>query len=481
MNLKPVVTSLFLMGLACGSAIAEGDNGNDLMTSDVDVVDATVDVSDVNMNQDAGVASGVSSQVTISGKINVDYSQRDFRSNAAFPYFDSTGLMQDHEVGENGRESDGRLGGNAQLNIDADLGDNNAHLGFLYSIEEHNGGTVCNGGCPDPRTAADYFHGYQNPGSLLVIEAYVKMLNLGGTPLTLKFGHGFTDFGKSGADQGDYERFPVVRSLTQSMTQTSANYLQLGMSDLGMKGVHLSGYVLDHKNANSIGEVFTKEDARREDKIGTYGVNLGYNFFTNFLSQEQWGVNFSYVTNPGAVELVEQVTLNPARNGALSLSAHLAINDAELGVDYVKYGKIYDKDGSANDRRTIAGDSIVTYAGASSLNDVFGSAVTSDDAPSAFDVNASYSFRDTFGAGADTKLSVGYGHGQDSVRLLLPQSQMSIAAVQGLGSGANLAVSYVSQTNYDKKDNQGNALQVNGEDMKGATNHIVSLRLSYDF
>ena len=50
MNLKPVVTSLFLMGLACGSAMAEGHDGDDLMTSadSVDVVDATVDVSDVD-------------------------------------------------------------------------------------------------------------------------------------------------------------------------------------------------------------------------------------------------------------------------------------------------------------------------------------------------------------------------------------------------------------------------------------------------
>ncbi len=481
MNLKPVVTSLFLMGLACGSAMAEGQNGDDLMTAvdTVDAVDATVDVSDV-VEQDAGVVTGaVSPQVTISGKVNADYSHRDFGHNSAYPYLDMTALIQDQEVKKT-EESDGRLAGNVQLNIDAELGDNNAHVGLLYSLDGNNGSTISNNG-------DDTAKGKTNPGQFDVAEAYVRMLNLGGTPVTLKFGHGFTDFGKSGADQGDFERYPVVRSLTQSLSQTTANYLQLGMSDIGLQGFHVSGYVLDHKNANDIGDPFGKKDKdgnshRLEDKIGTYGVNLGYNFFTNFLSQEQWGLNFSYVTNPGAVETVEAVQLNSAKNGALAVSGHVIIDDAELDLAFVKYGKIYDKEGNSNDRRTLKGDSISTDGVQVAPTALFSGAVNEDDAPSAFDVSGSYSFRDTFGAGADTKLSFGYGHGQDSVRLFLPQSQFNFSASQGLGSGADLTLAYAIQKNYDKKDAEGNAYKDDDDkEFKGASNNILSLRLSYNF
>jgi len=462
------------MGLACGSAMAEGQNGDDLMTT-VDAVDATVDVSDV-VEQDAGVVTGaVSPQVTISGKVNADYTHRDFGHNSAYPYIDITALTQDQEVKKT-EESDGRLAGNVQLNIDAELGDNNAHVGLLYSLDGNNGSTITNDG-------TDVQKGNASPGQFDVAEAYVRMLNLGGTPVTLKFGHGFTDFGKSGADQGDFERYPVARSLTQSLSQTTANYLQFGMSDIGLQGFHISGYVLDHKNANDIGHPFGKEDKdgnrpRLEDKIGTYGVNVGYNFFTNFLSQEQWGINFSYVTNPGAVETVEAVQLNSAKKGALAISGHVIVDDAELDLAYVKYGKIYDKEGNNADRRTLKGDSIV---GGGAV-DIFNGAVNEDDAPSAFDVSGSYSFRDTFGAGADTKLTFGYGHGQDSVRLFLPQSQLNFSASQGLGNGADLTLAYVIQKNYDKKDAEGNAIKDNdGKEYKGASNNILSLRLSYIF
>lgn len=486
MNLKPVVTSLFLMGLACGSAMAEGHEGNgngDLMHgSDLEVVDATINVTDVDITANvADVTGTVSPQVTISGRLNADYVQRDHRKNAAFPYVNSeTGLLQDHEIGED-ETSEGRLGGNAQLNLDADLGDNNAHVGLIYSIDGNNGSKICNGNTCTANTR----EGTQALGTLGVNEAYAKMKNLGGTPLTLKFGHGFTDFGKSGIDQGNFDRYPVVRTLTHMMTQTRANFIQLGMNDLGMKGVHLSGYMIDHKNANDIGDAFGTDDEGNnrdpKDRISTWGVNFGYNFFTNFLSQEQWGFNFGYVAMPGAVELVEHVTLNPAKNGAFSINGHVAVDAAELDVSFVKYGKIYDKEGAAGDRRTIGSDTVVKTAAAVTAAAEFGDTVTDEDAPSAWNLSASYSFLDTFGAGANTKVSLGYANSQDTVRLYLPQHQFIGSLSQGLGNGADLTLSYVHQTNFDKKDAEGNALQVNGVDMKGASSNVISARLSYVF
>lgn len=482
MNLKPVVTSLFLMGLACGTAMAEGYDGdvsNDTM-SDLEVVDATVDVSDVDMNND-NVVGAVSPQVTISGKVNADYTHRDFKKNPDFGYMDPTALLDSQSV-EDKSEPDGRIAGNVQLNIDASLGGNDAHLGLIYSLDENNGSTIKNDGkvkLGQLGVPVEPQIGNTKPGQLDVAEAYVRMLNLGGTPLTLKFGHGFTDFGKSGANQGDFERYPVVRSLTQSLSQTSANFVQLGLSDLGLKGIHVSGYVLDHKNANDIGNPFDEKDNQIKDKVGTYGVNFGYNFFTNFLSQEQWGINIGLVTNPGAVELVEGVHLNSAKNSAVAVDFHGSVDDAEIGLSFVKYGKIYNKtdNDKDTDRRTLPGDSIEMVP----ATEVFGTSISKDDAPSAFDIKLGYSFRDTFGPGADTKLAFGYGHGQDSVRLFLPQSQIEAGVTQGLGSGADLNLTYVHQTNYDKKDENGDVMKADGKELKGASNNIIALRLSYSF
>ena len=304
------------------------------------------------MNQDAGVVTGaVSPQVTLSGRVDANYTHRDFGQSAAYGYMDPTALYQDQELKPND-ESDGRLAGNVQLNMDAELGDNTAHLGLLYSLDANNGSTILNNG------EAATTDGSAMPGQLYVMEAYVRMLNMGGTPLTLKFGHGYTDFGKSGAHQADHERYPVVRPLTQALSETRANFLQLGISDLGMKGIHFSGYVLDHKNANDIGDPFGKVDKegnrpRLEDKIGTYGINLGYNFFTNFLSHEQWGLNYSLVTNPGAVSTVEQVGLNAAKNAAHTFGAHFIVDDTELDFSYVKYGKILQQRGKSQRQKNL--------------------------------------------------------------------------------------------------------------------------------
>ena len=133
--------------------------------------------------------------------------------------------------------------------------------------------------------------------------------------------------------------------------------------------------------------------------------------------------------------------------------------------------KFYNKEGNPKDRRTYKGDTNKPTSG-----------VGEDDSPSAFDVKGSYSFRDTFGAGADTTLSLGYGQSLDSVRLYLPKSQLNVAAIQGLGSGADLALTYTLQKNYDKKDAKGKAVPgKDGKLLKGASNNIFAARLSYVF
>jgi hypothetical protein len=497
MNLKPVVTSLFLMGLACGSVLAEGlegDNGNgDVVAQqdvDIDVDAALVDTADLDVEVDAA-------DVRISGVANVDYARRDFRNAPYYGY--STALSQawtnqDDYLAEN-RGADGHFGGNVQLNVDASMGDNAAHLGLLYLMDDDNGRTICNGtSCNADALKLNDVMGKVAPESLSVLEGYVEMANLAGTPVHLTWGHGYTDFGKSGVDGESFSHLPVLKSGTQMLTQTRGNFVKVGMSDLGMKGVHLTAYVLDHKNTNEQGDHFDKSvKQKHEDRIAAWGANGGYNFATKFLRDEQWGLNFGLVSNPGGAEIVESHTLNTAANLAMAFSGHLRMDAIEIDGSYVQYGRIYnDKEGDTVDRRTLEGDTVISDGNKTSASALFNgdnseySTVTKDDKPMAWDIRGAYCFADTFGPGASSQLFARYGQTSDTVRLFMPKATWQIGLNQGLGSGASVTLSYAQQSNFDKKNADGTVATVkdkngNASEMKGSTNSVTSMRLSYAF
>ncbi len=478
MNLKPVVTSLFLMGLACGSVLAEGDEGGN---GDIAAVEDAVNSADIDGTDDMVEAA----VVRMSGKLNVDWAQRDFKNSAYYNYSPFLGHpssgSQDYIDEHKGAE--GHFGGNFQLNIDAAMGDNAAHLGLVYLMDDDNGQTICNGqNCATLANNAQDVLGKKTFESLSVQEAYVQMTNMAGTPFVLTWGHGYTDFGKSGVDGDDFSRLPQIKSGSQMLSQTRGNFLKLGLSDLGLKGFFLSGYMLDHKNVNDQGTLFDATAKRHEDRIVAYGMNAGYNFATKFLSEEQWGLNFGMVSNPGAAEIVELNTLNTAPNPAYAFSGHLRTSGFELDGSYVKYGRIYqDRVGSEPDRRTIESDTVIVDSVATATSTFFGTSVTKDDTPSAWDVRGAYTLADTFGPGASSKIFVGFGQTKQAVRLMLPESSYSVGVNQGLGSGASAKFTYTSQKNEDKKDANGVILKVNNKELKGSSNSIIAFRLSYEF
>ncbi len=493
MQVKPLVTSFFLLGLSCGTALADSHAEAENASQDSMVTPEMVDAIDVegaeisSKNSFDSIGSDLMPEVRISGRLNVDYDQRDFRNGPFYEYSTVLGpaWAVDNDYIEERKGAEGHLGGDFLLNIDAALGDNAAHLGLLYLMDDDNGSTICNGGaCSAVARKPTNQLGKIAPESLSVLEAYVQMTNLAGTPFVLTWGHGYTDFGASGVDGASFDRLPQVKSGAQLLTQTRANYVQLGLNDIGMKGLHLTGYVLDHKNVNSQGQLFDGTDRKHEDKISAYGLNMGYNFYTRFLSEEQWGMNLSMVSNPGAVEIVEVNNLNTATNLAYAFNAHVRVQQVELSGAFVKYGKIYNTNDNANDRRTLGGDKIINEDGVLvAVNKYFGAgAVGENDSPMAWDLKGSYTFKDTFGPDASTSAYAVYGHIKEAVRLRLPETQWVVGINQGLGSGATMAISYAQQKNFEKKDASGNVIETqSGAKLEGVTNNIFSLRLAYAF
>lgn len=484
MNLKPVVTSLFLMGLACGSVLAEGleDSNADGMGDVAEAVGS--DGSAATLDADV-----VAPEVRLSGKVNVDFAKRDFKQSNYFNYSPTLGQLWEGERTYllRYRGADGHFGGNFQLNIDAAMGDNSAHMSLLYSMDDDNGQTVCNGSeCASivPASNTNRVLGSSQPESLSVTEGYVQMKNMMGTPFVLTWGHGYTDFGISGVDGEDFSRVPLIKSQTQMLTQTRANFVKFGLSDIGMKGFFISGYFLDHKNVNNQGNHFnTSVVGRQQDKIEAYGLNAGYNFATKFISDEQWGFAFGMVSNPGAADVVEINNLNTAKNAAYSFAGHLRMSGFELDGSYVRYGRIYNPDGADTaDRRTRQGDTIIIGGTATTAATYFGSSVTTLDSPAAWDVKLGYVFADTFGPGASTKAFFRYGQTDEAIRLLMPRSTYMLGLKQGLGNGASLLLSMANQTNYDKKNTtDGTYMTVDGIELKGSSNKIMAARLSYEF
>ena len=491
MQYKPLMMSLFCLGLTCGTAWADGHEESTMTDKNVtpEMVES-IDVEGAEISEKSGFESidnEIMPEVRISGRLNVDYDQRDFRSGPFYEYSTVLGPVwaTDNDYIEEKKGAEGHLGGDFMLNFDASLGDNAAHIGLLYLMDDDNGSTICNGGnCSTVARKTTNQLGKITPESLSVLEATVQMTNLAGTPFVLTWGHGYTDFGESGVDGAKFDRLPQVKSGFQMLTQTRANYIQLGLNDIGMKGLHLTGYILDHKNVNSQGQLFDGQDRKHEDKISAYGLNMGYNFFTRFLSEEQWGFNLSMVSNPGAVEVVEVNNLNTATNPAYAFNGHVRIKHVEFSGAFVKYGKIYNVNDNASDRRTLAGDKIINESGdLTAIATYFGEdAVAEDDAPMAWDVKGSYTFDDTFGPGASTNLYARYGQITEAVRLRLPETQWIVGLDQGLGSGAILSLSYAQQRNFEKLNESGQVIQTqSGAHLEGVTNNIVGARLTYAF
>lgn len=223
----------------------------------------------------------------------------------------------------------------------------------------------------------------------LIDEAYLKYEH---EHFFARAGEGYTLFG-SGSHMAEIDRYPLVKSQIQLLSQARGRVLELGCQ---YPLFQAALYAQDALSTDS-------QDGSRK----AYGLKLGASFLTHWQKSSRWDFNFSFISDPGAIELL-----------------------SNLGVQTTSNSRNY-----ASNVRFRAGRVDLQFAHVRlKLRD--------DQHPNVWDLSLLY-LLDPIEQGAFSGLTYHYGRARDTHSLLsLPQSFWGIGAVQVLSKSLSLEVQY---------------------------------------
>lgn len=280
MKLKPVVASIFLLGLS-GTALA-ATNGNvqarlDAMQSQINDMQQIINHNNTAASTNGGTSlqstlatsSHWYDAIAISGVANVDMIASNHTTVTNNPLtigFPSLSLQPTYNHYGHGSATDVELS-NATLFADAQVNDwTKAHLAFNYQSSESGNSLVT-----------------KNHYNDTLKEGYVTIANFTESPLFFRAGKQLVNF-------GDYQWDSAVPSFTQLLSQTTATAATLGVVSNGLYG-----------------SIFGFRGTPEMDAYGTttnvnnFGANLG---FTQRCNDFGFNVSASYLNNMVDVDYV---------------------------------------------------------------------------------------------------------------------------------------------------------------------------------
>lgn len=342
MNLKPFVASLFILGFASTSAMAmsHGYTTDASAAAQLNEMKAKIaqmeSILNVNQVGHFGQRKTWTDRVTISGMINVDGTV----ANRA-PVTYSKNHLSEIAIR------------NANLFVDAEVSDwSRVHLGFLYQTFNRNLYRL-----PTSVTT----------GNSLVDEAYIVLGNFTKSPLYLRAGRQYIQF-------GNYQRFQVTDSLTQLLSQTQATALDVGF--VASNGFNFSLYTF-----RGLPKI---NDATNTTRVQNYGANIGiaqtYNRFC-------YNLSVGYIRNILDADYIRQAlpTGYVRQISGLAVDGGITVGAFDLAAHYV----------SALQNFAVADGAYTTNSGAT----------FSGAKPSAWGVDAGYSFATL---GHSSRIGIGY-------------------------------------------------------------------------
>ncbi|CAM4448058.1 MAG: hypothetical protein LEGION0398_MBIBDBAK_00695 [Legionellaceae bacterium] len=297
MTLKPIVASLFLLGLASSPAFAATQSNAgaqaqlDAMKDKIAKMEAVL-----QQNQSGGFQQSNDwfNRITLSGELNAD------------------GLLSNGSmITDSGHYSNDLNINNANLYVDFVASNwTKGHVALAY---QH-------------RAPAFSRVGYNGADKFGIDEGYVTIGNFAKTPFFLMAGKQYINF-------GNYNRFPMVASLPQLLEETSGIAARVGFVDASGFNASASifrGNVNDYNPTEYTG-------LTQHTRTNNFAVNVG---FANQTDNMGYRVGASYLRNMADVNYVSQtLTLDTMGNtdkvGAVNAYASLNSGPFDASVNYV--------------------------------------------------------------------------------------------------------------------------------------------------
>lgn len=329
MKFKPIYASMLVLGLVSGPVLAQ--SGGPVVQSEVDLMRAKVAKMEavIQKNQTGGFQQPCDwyQRIQISGQANVD----GFYSNKTPTSF------------QNNEASAINLT-NANIFVDALASDwTRFHGSILYQDTQQS------------------FIFRPTTTNFTLDEGYVTIGNFARSPFYFRAGRQYVDF-------GDYQRFPMIESFTQLMTETQATAATVGF--VHPIGFNASVFAFDGMPKNT--DPVVSGGTQQRSRIRNYGASAGFANGFCLGRPVNYKIGVSYLYNMADVNYINTSAGLADGSGYLSRVQGLA---------------------GALDLATGPFDAKLRYVHA--LNDFDTTDLSFDGAraePSAFDINAGLSF-----------------------------------------------------------------------------------------
>lgn len=357
MTLKPIVASVFLLGLASSSAYAAASSNAgtqaqlDAMKAKLNKMEAVLQQnSSGNFYQNAGWAN----RITLSGEANIDA----FLTNNAPATLNNNVNRSGSDINLN----------NANLYLDFVASDwTKGHISFSY---QHTA----------PAFVYNNLNGYNSQFGL--DEAYVSIQNFTKSPF-------FFTAGKQYANFGDYHPNPMIESLPQLLEQAHVTSARVGFVDAS--GFNASASIF--RGNSAVSQTFANTGTTR---VQNFAVNAGFAGATDTMGYK---LGASYLRNLSDVDYVA-LTNNLAngytdRVGAMSAYAGVNSGPFDASVNYVTALQNFNKNQVSYVRNNVASQD----RGAK---------------PAAWSVDAGYSFMTL---GHQSRVGLGYEGSKEGMSL----------------------------------------------------------------
>ena len=291
MTLKPIVASVFLLGLASSSAFA-ATTSNAATQNQLDSMKAKIAKMEavLQQNQSGGFqqTNDWFNRITLSGEANVD------------------GLLSNGSMRTetNSHSSDININ-NANLFVDFIASDwTKGHLSLAY---QHNSPAFS-------RTS------YTDQDKVGIDEAYVTIGNFSKSPFFFMGGKQYINF-------GDYHRYPLVYSLPQLLEETTATAARVGFVDAS--GFNASASLF--RGTAQKNQVANNPNSTR---VQNFAVNLGYAMQSDSMG---YRAGVSYLRNMADVNQVNLGMFEGYNDKVGAINAYAGVNSGpfDAGVNYV--------------------------------------------------------------------------------------------------------------------------------------------------
>jgi hypothetical protein len=323
MKLKPTV-ALSILGLAGGLMFANqalaGASGDAGKNARLASLESFFDTNQGQVRSFAEKSSDWFNKFSLSAMVNADYTSASYTAS-------DTSIASSSENTNNFAL--------ANLNLFADYEVNDwvrGHVGFNY-FQDQEGYRLF-----QPHNVAANTFG--------VDEAYVLFSNLSASPVYMRAGQQYVDF-------GNYKRFPKSATLTQLLSQTDATALTVGM--VHASGLQVSGYLFNGNNKST--------DAGVKQKVNNGGLHVGYSAAMNGVAVN---VSADYLNNMVDVDYVARSTNMETfvdRTGAYSLHADLGFNSFDAAVDFVSAASDFNSADLEHDSKAAKPSAVTVGAG----------------------------------------------------------------------------------------------------------------------